>query len=34
MIGPKGTVKVDTLAYERANNPDAKLDLRGRQPEQ
>ena len=25
IIGPKGTVKVDTLAYERANNPDAKL---------
>ena len=25
IIGPKGTVKADTLAYERANNPDAKL---------
>ena len=25
IIGPKGTVNVDTLAYERANNPDAKL---------
>jgi hypothetical protein len=23
--GPKGTVNADTLAYERANNPDAKL---------
>ena len=25
IIGPRGTVKVDTLAYERANNPDAKI---------
>ena len=25
IIGPKGTVNVDTLAYERANNPDAKI---------
>ena len=25
IIGPKGTVKVDTLAYERANNPDGKI---------
>ena len=25
IIGPRGTVHADTLAYERANNPDAKL---------
>ena len=25
IVGPKGTVKADTLAYEKANNPDAKL---------